>query len=410
MKQKRIPVAPKIQPRQRVPSWQRQKKIQRWILIAGIAVIAVIVGIVSFGFYSTQLRPSLQPAAKVDGKTFDMGYLMDMIDYTGLGSNPTIARGMTDRLVELIWDNEVLLKGGKEFGVSVTDEEVSRLLKDRNLSGSRAARNMARAELLSGKIFEQQFKPKAPASAPQIRAQAMLLASRDKAQEAGKRLDAGELFADIAKSLTEVTQLKENGGEVDWVPQGVITEVFDQVAFGLKPGEMSQLVLDEKAVKPGGYWIIRVTEKDEVGVRVERILLGSKEKAQKVKEQIEAGAGFAALARELSQDFDTKDKGGDPGKKASSTLSPKLAEAALGLELNKVSEPIFDDSVSTEGAYWIIKLVEGPVEKEVSDQNKDLVARNLFIKWFMSMREKSKLENLLDDAKKDWVVAKLSSR
>ena len=410
-KQKRIPVAPKTVTRRRSgPSWQRQKKMQRWIIVGGIAVIAVIVGLVSFGYYTTQLRPALRPAAQVAGKTYDMGYLMGMIEYTGLGSDPLTARGMTDRLVELIWDGEVLALGSQEFDVTVTDEEVSNLLKERKASGSRVTRDMARTELLSSKIYEQQFKPKAPASAPHIRAQAMLLADQDKVQEARNRLGAGESFADVTANLTERTDLKDNKGELDWVPRGVMTEVFDQTAFGLQVGETSQPVLDNKAIKPGGYWVIKVTERDEAGLRVERVLLGSKEDAQKVKEQIEAGSSFAALAPELSQDFDTKRKGGDPGKRAASTLTPMLAEAAQSLELNKVSEPIFDDSVSTEGAYWIIKLVEGPTERELSDQNKDAFARNLYSAWFLSGREKVQFENLLDDAKKDWVVQELARR
>jgi parvulin-like peptidyl-prolyl isomerase len=388
--------------------WQRQQRMQRWVLRGGIVIIILVIGIIGYGYYASQLGPSLQSVARVNGRVFNMGYFVDLMKYTGVAGNPTVARGMADRLAEIIWDNEILFQGAGELGISASAEEVAEVLKERGQPNSKAARDMAKAELLSGEIFDQHFKPQAPTVAPQVKAQAMLLASQEKVQEAGKRLGSGESFGDIAKDLSEPIGLTEEADDLGWIPRGVFTEVFDSVVFGLKPGEVSEPFLDSSNAKMGGYWIIRVLERDEDGVHLERMLLGSEEEAQRIKESLDRGDDFAVLAREFSLDEETKDNGGDLGKREEGTLLPLLAEAARSLELQTVSQLIYDEDAVTKGAYWIIKLLEGPDEGEVSEDNRSIVARNLYNQWFSEMRQASHFENLLDEEKKDWAVEQIS--
>jgi parvulin-like peptidyl-prolyl isomerase len=236
----------------------------------------------------------------------------------------------------------------------------------------------------------------------------MLLSSQEKVQEARKRLGSGESFGNIAKDLSEPIGLTEEADDLGWIPRGVFTEVFDSVVFGLKPGEVSEPFPDSSMAEMGGYWIIRVLERDEDGVHLERMLLGSEEEAQRIKESLERGDDFAVLAREFSLDEETKDNGGDLGKREEGTLLPLLAEAARSLELQTVSQLIYDEDAVTKGAYWIIKLLEGPDEGEVSEDNRSIVARNLYNQWFSEMRQASHFENLLDEEKKDWAVEQIS--
>ena len=70
------------------------------------------------------------------------------------------------------------------------------------------------------------------------------------------RLAEGEDFADLAKALSSDTFSGENGGDLEYIEQGVMDPAFDEAAFALTSvGETTQLVKTSF-----GYHIIKLTE------------------------------------------------------------------------------------------------------------------------------------------------------
>ncbi len=89
-----------------------------------------------------------------------------------------------------------------------------------------------------------------------------------------QRLKKGEDFAKLAAEVSDDTGTKAKGGDLDFFPKGTMIPAFDEAAFSLKPGELSNLVETEY-----GYHIIKVEEKKAA-------LLEPYEKiAEKVKDQ-----------------------------------------------------------------------------------------------------------------------------
>ena len=76
-------------------------------------------------------------------------------------------------------------------------------------------------------------------------------------------------------------------------------------------------------------------------------------KANEVYGRIKQGEDFTALAVDESDDIGSRDNGGDSGFNPQGTFFPEFQEAAYGLTLEQVSEP-----VETEIGYHIIKLLE----------------------------------------------------
>ncbi len=81
-------------------------------------------------------------------------------------------------------------------------------------------------------------------------------------------------------------------------------------------------------------------------------------KAGEIKARIENGEDFEAVAKEMSQDEATAEKGGDLGFFARGTMNPELEKVAFSLEPGIVSDP-----VRTSVGFHIIKTEEKEPEK-----------------------------------------------
>ena len=90
----------------------------------------------------------------------------------------------------------------------------------------------------------------------QIKVSHILVGSKEEAQEIRALLTKGEEFADLAKELSTDTASKDQGGDLGMVGRGEMVEEFEQAAFALQPGQISDPVESEY-----GFHIIKVHEK-----------------------------------------------------------------------------------------------------------------------------------------------------
>ncbi|RKD33929.1 foldase protein PrsA [Thermohalobacter berrensis] len=96
------------------------------------------------------------------------------------------------------------------------------------------------------------------ATEEQVKARHILVDSEEKAIEIREKLLADGNFADLAKEYSIDTFTKEQGGELGFFKRGQMVPAFEEVAFSLKAGEISQPVKTQF-----GYHIIKVEERKE---------------------------------------------------------------------------------------------------------------------------------------------------
>jgi parvulin-like peptidyl-prolyl isomerase len=117
-------------------------------------------------------------------------------------------------------------------------------------------RRIIKADLLYDKL-QDLFASQVPMSAEQVHVRHILVETEEEAQAVLARLEAGEDFASLAKELSTDEATKEDGGDLGWFPRGVMVPEFEEAAFALQPGEISDIVQTSF-----GYHIILVEERD----------------------------------------------------------------------------------------------------------------------------------------------------
>jgi len=91
----------------------------------------------------------------------------------------------------------------------------------------------------------------------EVTASHILVEDEATAKDILAKLQAGEKFEDLAKQNSIDTSNKDNGGSLGTFGKGQMVKEFEDAAFALKPGEISDVVKTDF-----GFHIIKVTEKN----------------------------------------------------------------------------------------------------------------------------------------------------
>jgi parvulin-like peptidyl-prolyl isomerase len=308
--------------------------------------------------------------------------------------------------------DELVRQGAKILGIAVEAQEIDEWIKENEVPGGKAFRDIAAATMLREKLLDY-FGSDLPDTMEQAHIQVMLVEGEQVANEVVARIGGGEDFAALTNDFSCNPQVV---GDLGWLPRDLMPNsligdaVFSETASPSAPNGSGPMKLsDNSANKNIGYWLIEVTEKDEEkGVKARAILLGSRQEADEVKAELN-DENFAELAKEHSQ-YEGGEDGGELGWLKQGDISDAFDEIAFNLELNVISEPVQDKSVQTSGGYWIVKVLEKDKNKPISDGVRQGLANNDFAEWLQTQRTISTINNYLDEEKKALAIEEVSKR
>ena len=187
--------------------------------------------------------------------------------------------------------------------------------------------------------------------------------------EIEQKLESGEDFAELAKQFSQDPGSASRGGELGFVGRGTFVPEFDAVAFQLRDGETSGIVETQF-----GFHIIRMIEHRGEEINARHILIQlpktdedaalAEQEINSIRSRILAGASFADVAKEVSDDLESKARGGDLDWLPKNALQIReFRLMADTLTVGKVSQPF-----KTQFGYHIVKMEDkqdaGPLQLE----------------------------------------------
>jgi len=191
---------------------------------------------------------------------------------------------------------------------------------------------------------------------------AQIQAAQAKADDIYDRLVNGLDFASAAISYSDGQEALE-GGEVGWRDLNSVPAFFADAIRGMQPGQFTKPIRS-----PAGFHIIKVNgfrEERQVVVKeyhARHIMVEINElmtprlamdTIQEIKQKLNDGADFAALAKEYSDDTTSANLGGDMGWFPPEAYGDRVYQTLIALEPGQISEPF-----QTTGGWHVIELME----------------------------------------------------
>jgi peptidyl-prolyl cis-trans isomerase SurA len=245
---------------------------------------------------------------------------------------------------------------------------------------------------------------------PETASPEAIQAARKRAEDVHRQLAGGANFEQTAVSQSQGADALK-GGNLGWKKAGELPELFLTVLKNMSVGGVSEILRS-----PNGFHILKLNNKRGdsqaeavTQTHVRHILLRPSEilsleearhKLLGLRERIEGGDDFAALARAHSDDTGSAANGGDLGWANPGQMVPEFEKAMNALKPNQLSQP-----VRTSFGLHLIQVLgrrshDVTQEREFAAARQQIHARKAderYEQWARQLRNEAFVEYLLED-------------
>lgn len=201
----------------------------------------------------------------------------------------------------------------------------------------------------------------------------------NKAERARQRILNGEAFDKVAREVSEDPSVAQNGGYLGYFTALQMVFPFEDAAYNLKVGEISEPVRTDF-----GFHVIKVTNRrpDQGKVLVAHIFKYLPQDASKEREQeiaakmdsiyavLQQGADFAELAKTYSEDKGTATRGGELPWIGLHQTVKEFEDVAFSLQKDEISKPF-----NSPNGMHIVKLLDRKAIEPFAEKKDEIVRR-----------------------------------
>lgn len=253
----------------------------RWVLVGLAAVYLLIGGVVGWKVYqvrseSVNIRRILAaypfPAVLMPQDVILVRDYLNQLKYIRHFAEKTKKPLPPDselraQLINQMIETRLLLHANRKYGLKVTKadidaayekvtsanggpDEVNKLLTDLYGMSEREFRELIRDQLLREKVRRDVLV--------QVQPKHILIRDENKAKEILEQVKKEPAkFDELAKQHSEDTANRDKGGDLGFVPRGLLDKSFEEVVFKLKKGELAQ----EPVKTQFGFHIVQVVDR-----------------------------------------------------------------------------------------------------------------------------------------------------
>lgn len=243
--------------------------------------------------------------------------------------------------------------------IKISDREIENWLQSHDQGGGGGE-----TEYLLGHIL---------IATPQAAAPAEVQKARERADSLYEQLQKGLDFKQASVSASDSDKAL-TGGDLGWRKLSQIPSLFAELVPNMREGELKGPIRSPSGfhiikllgVKHGSGTSVTKTHVRHILIKPNEVLTDedARKKLVSLRERIEAGDDFAAVARGHSDDKGSAVNGGDLGFVLPGSLVPEFEEAMKSLDINQLSQP-----VQTQYGWHLIQVLE----RKQSDDSGELL-------------------------------------
>lgn len=194
------------------------------------------------GLVASGARADDPVVARVNGKVVTDGDMK--LAESEIGSDLGSLSGVQRRrvLAEFLIETQLLADAASEKKITASVAQTT----NKEYWERRGLRDAYFEQVIAGGVDEKDVKAfydeniASQKPEEEVKARHILVDSKDKALELFKKIKDGADFADLAKQNSGDPGSKEQGGDLGFFVRGQMVPQFEQAAFSLKPGEVSE--------------------------------------------------------------------------------------------------------------------------------------------------------------------------
>lgn len=194
-------------------------------------------------------------------------------------------------------------------------------------------------------------------------------AAREKINGILQRAQKGDDFAELAKEFSQDPGSGSAGGDLGFMARGELERPFEEAAFALQPGQISDIVETRY-----GFHVIKMEERRGEKIRVRHILITPKatredevaaaDSIKSVAKQLKADVPFEDLVRLFSEDASTNQLKGHLGTFEIDQLKERAKEFVYAIK--DIKEGHYSEPVRSQYGFHILRVNRREPARELS--------------------------------------------